>query len=125
MDATRISDGEIVMMKRIIVTEHSNEVGIAKFFSSEPISSDPKNHCVPLLDVLEVPDYEGVVLLVMPILRPFNSPKIWTYGEAVEFFRQVFEVCSGISTYIPLTTTFRFRAFSLCISIIMLIGDPL
>ncbi|KAF8506378.1 kinase-like domain-containing protein [Gautieria morchelliformis] len=91
MDATRMSDGDTVTLKRIVKYENSDEVGIAKFFSSEPLASDPKNHCVPLLDVLEVPEYEGMALLVMPILRPFNRPKIWTFGEAVEFFRQVFE----------------------------------
>jgi len=101
MDATRISDGEIVMMKRIVDTEQYDELGIGKFFSSELLASNPKNHCVPLLDALEVPDYEGVVLLVMPILRPFKYPKICTYGEALEFFRQFFEVRSGISSYIP------------------------
>ncbi|KAF8508800.1 hypothetical protein JB92DRAFT_2950951 [Gautieria morchelliformis] len=91
MDATRMSDGKTVTLKRIVKSKNSDEVGISKFFSSEPLASDPKNHCVPLLDVLEVPEYEGMVLLVMPILRPFNDPKIWTFGEAVEFFRQVFE----------------------------------
>ena len=93
MDATRIADGEIVMMKRVVDTEHSDELGITKLFSSKPLVSDPKNHCLPLFDVLQVPDYEGMILLVMPILRSFNQPKIWTYGEAVEFFRKVIEVC--------------------------------
>ncbi|KAF8511914.1 kinase-like domain-containing protein [Gautieria morchelliformis] len=91
MDATRMSDGKTVTLKRIVKSKNSDEVGISKFFSSEPLASDPKNHWVPLLDVLEVPEYEGMVLLVVPILRPFNRPKIWTFGEAVEFFRQVFE----------------------------------
>ncbi|KAF8465816.1 hypothetical protein JB92DRAFT_3062358 [Gautieria morchelliformis] len=97
MDATRMSDAETVTLKRIVKYKESNEVGIAKFFSSEPLAPDPKNHCVPLLDVLEVPEYEGMVLLVMPILRPFKRPKIWTFGEAVEFFRQIFEArdCTG------------------------------
>ncbi|KAF8485475.1 hypothetical protein JB92DRAFT_3026854 [Gautieria morchelliformis] len=96
MDATRMSDGKTVTLKRIVKSKNSDEVGISKFFSSEPLASDPKNHCVPLLDVLEVPEYEGMVLLVMPILRPFNDPKIWTFGEAVEFFRQVFEALNSI-----------------------------
>ncbi|KAF8511923.1 hypothetical protein JB92DRAFT_2931403 [Gautieria morchelliformis] len=87
MDATRMT----VTLKRIVKYKESDEVGIGKFFSSEPLASDPKNHCVPLLDVLEGPEYEGMVFLVMPILRPFNRPKIWTFGEAVEFFRQVFQ----------------------------------
>ena len=101
MDATRISDGEIVMMKRIVDTKQYDELAIAKFFSSKPLASNPKNHCIPLLDALEVPDYKGVVLLVMPILHPFKHPKICMYGEAVKFFWQAFEVRSGISSYIP------------------------
>ncbi|KAF8500107.1 hypothetical protein JB92DRAFT_2979397 [Gautieria morchelliformis] len=59
-----MSDAETVTLKRIVKYKESNEVGIAKFFSSEPLAPDPKNHCVPLLDVLEVPEYEGMVLLV-------------------------------------------------------------
>ncbi|KAF8494059.1 hypothetical protein JB92DRAFT_2997182 [Gautieria morchelliformis] len=70
----------------IVKYKECDEVGIGKFFSSEPLASDPKNHCVRLLDVLEVPEYEGMFLLVMPILRHFNQPKIFTFGEAVEFF---------------------------------------
>jgi hypothetical protein len=97
MDATRMSDGETVTLKRIVKHKDSHEIAIAKFFSREPLASDPKNHCVPLLDVLEVPEYEGMFLLVMPILRPFNQPRIWTFGEAVEFFRQVFEVRAFMS----------------------------
>jgi hypothetical protein len=33
----------------------------------------------------------------MPILRPFNRPRIWKFGEAVEFIRQVFEVGAFMS----------------------------
>jgi hypothetical protein len=123
MDATRMSDGQTVTLKRIVKYKHSDEVGIAKFFSSEPLASDPKNHCVPLLDVLEVPEYEGMVLLVMPILRPFNRPKIWTFGEAVEFLRQVFEVRACISSVQTSANGVScFRASNLCINIITLIG---
>jgi hypothetical protein len=124
MDATRMSDGQTVTLKRTVKSEHSEEVGIAKFFSSEPLASDPKDHCVPLLDVLEVPEYEGMVLLVMPILRPFNRPKkIWTFGEAVEFIRQVFEVRACISSVQTSANGVScFRESNLCINIITLIG---
>lgn len=60
--------------------------------------SDPQNHCVPLLDVLIPPndnpdtDPESRIL-VMPLLRPFDSPIFDTFGEAVECIRQLFEVC--------------------------------
>jgi hypothetical protein len=119
MDATRMSDGETVTLKRIVKSEHSDEVGIAKFFSSEPLASDPKNHCVPLLEVLEVPDYEGMVLLVAPILRPCNDPKIWTFGEAVEFFRQAFEVRASMSSVqIYVNGVLFSRESNLCIIII-------
>lgn len=55
--------------------------------------SDPQNHCVPLLEVLIPPDETpDTRILVMPLLRPFDSPIFDTFGEAVECIRQLFEV---------------------------------
>ena len=34
----------------------------------------------------------------MPLLRKFNTPKLETVGEAVEFFRQAFEVCLSLAS---------------------------
>lgn len=45
-----------------------------------------------MYDVLDVPDEPDCKLIVMPFLRTFYDPRFLTVGEAVEFFRQAFEV---------------------------------
>ena len=92
LDATRMVDDEIVMLKRIDRNVHPYEVDIGLYFSSEPLASHPKNHCIPIYEVLEIPNTHNEVILVMPCLREFDEPRMKSIGEAVEFFRQVFEV---------------------------------
>ncbi|KAH9915864.1 hypothetical protein B0H21DRAFT_321145 [Amylocystis lapponica] len=53
--------------------------------------SDSRNHCVPLLNVLQDPQDDDVVLLVLPLLRKYNDPLLDTIGEAIEFLHQVFQ----------------------------------
>jgi hypothetical protein len=91
MDATRISDGAYVTLKSIKPSIHPYEAEIGTYLSSEPLASDPKNHCVPIYEVLEVPDVEDTILLVMPLLR--------TVGESVDFFQQIFEVYSYLCSF--------------------------
>jgi len=91
MDATRVSDGEVVALKHISTKFHPYEVDIGRMFSREPLASDPRNHCVPIYEVLQFPDDSDSVLLVMPLLRSYNNPRFDTVGETVEFFRQVIE----------------------------------
>jgi len=90
MDATRISDGKPVMLKRLLAKEGPYEHDINKLFSTEPLASNPKNHCVQLLDVIELPGDPPI--LVHPLLRPFYDPPLQTYGEFVTFFAQICEV---------------------------------
>lgn len=90
MDATRISDGRRVMLKMLPEEEGPYELEINKLFSTEPLASDPRNHCVHLLDVIELPNDPPI--LVQPLLRPFYDPKLQTYGEFVTFFAQICEV---------------------------------
>ncbi|KAI0786629.1 hypothetical protein C8Q75DRAFT_808160 [Abortiporus biennis] len=59
MDATRISDGEMVMLKKVLPSVHPHEADITRYFSTEPVKSHPQNRCVPLLDMFEVPDLTG------------------------------------------------------------------
>ncbi|KAJ3551172.1 hypothetical protein NM688_g4864 [Phlebia brevispora] len=68
LDATRVSDGTVVMLKRISDETHPYE-----------------------LEVLDVPEKSHLHVLVMPLLRPFNDPHFETAGEAVDYFQQVFE----------------------------------
>ncbi len=90
MDATRISDGKPVMLKRLLVKEGPHELQINKLFSAEPLASDPRNHCAPLLDVIELPNDPPI--MVHSLLRSFYDPKFQTFGEFVTFFAQICEV---------------------------------
>lgn len=92
MDARRISDGEFLWLKKVSKSMHPYEVEIACFFSKEPLASHPKNHCVPIFDVLEPPDSPDISILVMPLLRATHDPPCETIGEIVEYLRQIFEV---------------------------------
>ena len=92
LDAVRESDGEVVVLKRIRRSVHPHEVPIAQYLCSSPLSDDPRNHCCPVLDVLDDPIDDNIQIMAMPLLRRYNNPEMQTVGEAVSFFRQAFEV---------------------------------
>jgi len=91
MDATRISDGRPVMLKRLFPKEGLEELQLNKLFSTEPLISDPRNHCAQLLDVIEFPGEPPI--LVHPMLRLHHDPRFQTYGEFVTFYAQI---CEGV-----------------------------
>ena len=80
------------MLKRIFTYDHPYEVDIILSLVTEELVSDPRNHCVPVYEVLHSPIQEGAVFVGMPYLRLYNEPRLYTYGEAVECFYQLFEV---------------------------------
>lgn len=88
--ATRISDGSQVMLKKL-VNSSGKEATIGHLFSSEPQRSNPSNHCIPLLEVLSIPE-EHTTFLVLPFLSDWDNPPLETIGEAVAFFKQIFQV---------------------------------
>lgn len=91
MDATRLSDGKTVHLKR--VRKDTTEVAIALHFSTKELRSNPENHCVPIDDCITDGSDTRYDLLVMPLLRPFvDKPYSVTVGEAAEFVYQVLEV---------------------------------
>ena len=98
-DAVHIPTGALVALKLTDKSFHPHEAELMQYLSSEPLSSDPRNHCVQLLEVLDLPDEMGrsAQVLVMPWLRPFKSPTFDTVGEAVDCFRQLFEVINFYS----------------------------
>lgn len=69
-----------------------SELDIMRSLSSEPLASDPRNNCNPLLDVLPLPDPQDGVVVVTLMLRPFDNRRFETFGEAVAFFSQIFVV---------------------------------
>ncbi|CAK5265486.1 unnamed protein product [Mycena citricolor] len=86
MDATRAVDGAFVLMKRIARARDAQELEIATWLAEH----DRAHYCVPILRVLAREREPDWVILVMPLLREYDSPRLQTVGEAVEFFRQMF-----------------------------------
>ncbi|RDX54859.1 hypothetical protein OH76DRAFT_1478375 [Lentinus brumalis] len=91
LDATRNCDGEPVALKRVHRSVHPYEVDIGRYLCSPALSSDKRNHCCPVLEVLQDPTDADIQIIVMPFLRKFYDPKFVTIGEAIDFFRQAFE----------------------------------
>ena len=88
LDATRIHDGEKVVLKRVLAM--GEEIRIALHLSPIQMRSDPRNRTVSVLDVIPVHNDPEVVFLVLPYLRGFHSPPFHhdCQGESVEAFRQ-------------------------------------
>jgi len=91
MDAIRDCDGMQVILKRIPVKIHRREIDIGRFVAREEFATDPRNHCSPLLDVIDIPDAPEEKILVFQWYLPANLPDFETVGESIEFFRQVLE----------------------------------
>lgn len=80
------------MLKQIDRRLHPHEVHIAQYSSSQTLAASA-NHCVPVYDVLIVPDEKDHATIVIPLLQDSTGPLFATFGEAVECIRQLFEVC--------------------------------
>ncbi|KAJ3556605.1 hypothetical protein NM688_g1939 [Phlebia brevispora] len=101
MDAIRVQDNAMVGLKKISLMTSKHEVEFAESILPS-LPQEERNHCVPILDVLRVPD-GGTVILVMPFLRPFYSPPFQSVSEVVDFCHQVLEVPTHISFPIELS----------------------
>ncbi len=92
MDATRLSDGRLVMIKKVV--RNSEEVRITTYLSSEDLREDPRNHCVPVLDVLDDPEDPTVSFMVMHFLRRIDDVEFDTVGSIFDCVDQLLEVSS-------------------------------
>ncbi|KAI0334855.1 hypothetical protein GY45DRAFT_1242123 [Cubamyces sp. BRFM 1775] len=89
IDATRESDGALVYLKR--VRTNSLELQILSYLSSDELRQDPRNHCVPLLDVLPDPIDLNMSIMVMPFLRYIDYPPFETVEDVFGCLDQVLE----------------------------------
>ncbi len=104
LDGKRLSDGKLILFKR--VASDSQEVHIASYLSSEELRKDPRNHCVPILDVLQDPHDPSISFLVMPFLRYIDQPEFDTVGSILECVQQLLEVCRPFTRlFTPLRRT--------------------
>ncbi|KDQ15821.1 hypothetical protein BOTBODRAFT_65125 [Botryobasidium botryosum FD-172 SS1] len=90
MDATRKSDGRIVVLKRLKLYADQMELNISRYLSQQEFLSDERNHCAPLLDVL-YPERSQDMFLVFPLLRYFDDPTMQSRDDVTEFIRQTLE----------------------------------
>jgi len=91
IDAIRISDGQMVGLKHVEPSDYPYETEITRYFGNEELLKDPRNHCVPLIEILEPPGDIPAFILVMPFLRQWNDPPLLTVGEAMDFISQMLE----------------------------------
>lgn len=91
----------MVALKKVSKSKHPHEAEITQYLSAETQRTDPQNHCVPICEILQCPDDEDTIILVMPFFKLFDRPRFETVGEAVEFIQQMIEVTSIWYTHMP------------------------
>lgn len=62
--------------------------------STEEMRKDPRNHCVPIIEVIKDPNDQTTSYMVMPLLRHSGMPLFEYIIESVDFVDQVLEVGS-------------------------------
>ncbi len=126
MDATRAQDGKPVMLKCLMTKRAVTELEIGFFFSDPKRKDDPQNHCVPILDVLHSPFDKKAPIIVMPRLYPCHYPGFDSVGEAIDFFRQTFEVVHGCIVCLSASVSnIWIRASNTCTGITLLTSRSL
>lgn len=92
MDAIRVSDGLPVIFKTTWLEDESSAVDLLQYFGQEERRADPRNHCVPLLDVLRPEAYPDRIILVFPRMLPWAVWPFHRVSEVVDLLSQVFDV---------------------------------
>jgi hypothetical protein len=88
------------MLKMLTEDEGPYELQLNRLFSSERLAPNPRNHCAPLLDIIQLPNDPPI--MVHSQLRLYYNPPFHTYGEFVAFFGQICEVCRLFSPLVSL-----------------------
>ncbi|KAG5351820.1 hypothetical protein C0989_004812 [Termitomyces sp. Mn162] len=88
MDAIRVSDGVKVVMK--CVDTRRQEVSIAQYLRGLP--REERNHTVPILDILRLPNDECKALIVTPMLVSFGKVPFRYVGEFAEMVEQLIKL---------------------------------
>ncbi|KAG5725149.1 hypothetical protein E4T56_gene10221 [Termitomyces sp. T112] len=91
LDATR-ADGTLVVLKRLDLDKHAHEISIVRHLTSVAFPSNPRNHCIPVVEIIDSPEGSHIAFVIMPLLLKVDSPPFETIGEAVWFCKQIFEV---------------------------------
>ena len=90
VDAIHEATGKTVYIKE--VPTDSEELRIAQLVVQEDWINDPRNHCVPLTKVFEDHKDPKTSYMVMPFLRPVDTPPFEYVKEIITFADQILEV---------------------------------
>ena len=76
------------------VETESAEEQIALLFSRDGVRDNPRNHCVPVLDVFQDDEDPDLSYMVMPFLHPImHLPQCEFIADAMAVIDQLLEVC--------------------------------
>ncbi|KAK0191978.1 kinase-like domain-containing protein [Armillaria mellea] len=90
LDAIRTKDKTKVVLR--ITRTDTNELSLAKRLCDPALLQNPRNHTVPILDIIPIPnDEEKRVFMVMPMLKNFNHPPFHCRSEFLDAFHQLLE----------------------------------
>lgn len=103
LDAVRTKDNTKVVLR--ITRSDTDELSLAKRLCDPTLLQNPRNHTVPILDIIPIPDDdEKRVFIVMPMLRNFYSLPFHCRSEFVEALRQLLEAGISDLTSVPSLT---------------------
>ena len=60
--------------------------------STTELRADPRNHCVPNIEVIDDPGDDSKSYMVMPFLRDADDPQFQYVKEVMDFVDQILEV---------------------------------
>ena len=98
MDARRMSDNELVLIKK--VRSGSAELRIACSLYSDTLRNDPRNHCVPVLEILRDSEDEAWSYMVMPFLRYIDDPPFESVENVLDCCEQLLVVSGHLAAHI-------------------------
>ena len=78
------------------INSKDEEASIAQMLSTKEMLADPRNHCVPVIEVIKDPDDDKLSYMVMPLLKNLDMPPFECMKEIVDFADQVLEVRSQL-----------------------------
>ena len=74
------------------VSRNDEETRLARMLSTKEMRADPRNHCVPVIEVIDDPGNDTKSYLVMPFLRCADDPPFQHVKEIIDFVDQILEV---------------------------------
>ena len=88
-------DGKVVCIKKF--HRATDELRITQMLSTKELLTDPRNHCVPVIEIIDDPDDDSISYMVMPMLRPADNPPFQYVKEIIDFVDQILEVGTTVS----------------------------